>query len=132
MKDSTNTKTELKETVNRLDSNMLKATADISNVCRTLSLTLFAAVLFNEDSCYSVIVIFTTIVTIFIDLIQYCTTTLLYKKWTKQVGEKKLTADNVEDKEWRYRKVGFAFLGTKVVLVIINLVLVILLLMSRI
>lgn len=112
-----------------LDEDKSHATSDISNVCRTMSLALFAAGIFDiwngEAQVVSIIVVIATITTILLDLVQYCATALLSIYWNNKLESGEMAPESVEAKQDIFHRVCMTILGFKVFFVLANCFLVI-------
>lgn len=121
---------EIREAYNTSQSELSQSTASVSNVCRTMALTLFAAVVYDiwkQCSCtreLSLSVAGLVIIEIFIELIQYCTTTILLKIWSYRIVHRKLSQRQLNREKIKLQKFCMYLVALKVILVFICSILV--------
>lgn len=72
-----------------LDEDVSQATSDLSHVCRTMAMALFAPAivdLFSEHpQSVSIIIILITICIFFLDIVHYSATAILSRHWLRQI-----------------------------------------------
>ena len=121
---------EVREAYNTSQSELSQSTASVSNVCRTMALTLFAAVVYDiwkQCSCtreLSLCVAGLVIIEIFIELIQYCTTTIFLKVWSYKIVHRKLSQRQLNKGKVKLQKFCICLVALKVIIVFICSILV--------
>lgn len=122
----------IREILNVLESEITQSTSDVSNVCRTMSLALFAAVIFDilgeNKSEWSLFVVLLAVFVIFLDLLQYGATTIAVRVWSYKLCHRKITKDQYKESSRIFQKVCLVIVALKVTLVILNTMVVIMIL----
>lgn len=129
---------EVREAYNTSQSELSQSTASVSNVCRTMALTLFAAVIYDiwDKTCTdtqnaSLYVAGLVIIVIFIELLQYCITTVLLKVWSYQIVHRKLNQRQLNKEKIKLQKFCICLVALKVILVLLCSVLVVFILAAH-
>lgn len=121
---------QMNQCLDELEEDRAQATSNVSLVCRTMTLALFAVGLMDiwngSKALESMIVVISTISIILVDLIQYVLTAVLSALWYKQIEDGKIYEyKQLEAKQSVFQNSCIVLLGIKVVIVMICLGLII-------
>lgn len=129
---------EIREVYNESQSNLTHSTTSVSNVCRTMTLALFAAVIYDiwKTPCLvirelSLSVAGLVMIEIFIELIQYCTTTILLKVWSYKIVHRRLNKRQLNKEKIKLQKFCLCLVELKVLLVLVCSILVVIILTKK-
>lgn len=115
-----------------LDLDVSQASSDLSHVCRTMAMALFAPAIVDLLSEYpqpvSPIIITITICIIFLDIVQYSITTILSRLWLRQVHSRRIDGTQLNSKQSIWQGCALIILFIKVIAICVSIVLVMILL----